>query len=72
MWYCFNPSTYFNNVFLFVEKILWTISDQVMILSTDEEIVGDLYEIVKDHISKKYILLNNEKHGKTEIEEAYF
>ena len=43
-----------------------------MILSTDEEIVGDLYEIVKDHISKKYILLNNEKHGKTEIEEAYF
>lgn len=61
-----------QNRALFVEKILCTISDQVMILSTDEEIVGDLYEIVKDHISKKYILLNDEKHGKTEIEEAYF
>lgn len=57
---------------LFVEKILCTISDQVLILSTDEEIVGKLYKIVKKNISKKYILENDEKNGKTTIKEAYF
>lgn len=61
-----------ENRTLFVEKVLCTISDQVMILSTDEEIVGDLYKIVKNSISKQYILLNDEKAGKTEIKEAYF
>lgn len=61
-----------ENRALFVEKVLCTISDQVMILSTDEEIVGDLYEIVKDRISKTYELINDDKLGKTEIKEAYF
>lgn len=57
---------------LFVEKILCTISDQVLILSTDEEIVGNLYKIVSKNISKKYILENNDKEGKTEVKEDYF
>ena len=57
---------------LFVEKILCSISDQVLILSTDEEIVGNLYKIVSKHISKKYILENNDKEGKTEVKEDYF
>ena len=61
-----------ENRALFVEKILCTISDQVLILSTDEEIVGDLYKIVKNHLSKTYTLINDEKEGKTEIKEAYF
>ena len=61
-----------ENRALFVEKVLCTISDQVLILSTDEEIVGDLFKIVKKHISKTYTLINDEKEGKTEIEEAYF
>lgn len=61
-----------ENRTLFVEKILCTISDQVMILSTDEEIVGDLYKIIRSNISKQYILLNDEKIGKTELKEAYF
>lgn len=57
---------------LFVEKVLCTISDQVLILSTDEEIVGNLYKIVKKNVSKKYILENNDKEGKTEVKEDYF
>ena len=57
---------------LFVEKVLCTISDQVMILSTDEEIVGNVYKIVKNNISKEYMLINDEKTGTTKIEEAYF
>lgn len=61
-----------ENRALFVEKILCTMSDQVMILSTDEEIVGDLYKIIRNNISKQYILLNDEKTGKTELKEAYF
>lgn len=61
-----------ENRALFVEKVLCTISEQVLILSTDEEIVGDLYDIVKSHISKSYMLINNVKEGKTTIKEAYF
>ena len=57
---------------LFVEKILCTISDQVLILSTDEEIVGSVYSIVKKSINKEYELVNDEKTGSTKIKEAYF
>ena len=57
---------------LFVEKVLCTISDQVFILSTNEEIVGNLYKIVKKQVNKQYILINDEKIGKTDIEEGYF
>lgn len=57
---------------LFVEKVLCTISEQVLILSTDEEIVGDLFKIVNKYLSKTYTLINDEKEGKTEIKEAYF
>lgn len=61
-----------ENRALFVEKVLCTISDQVLILSTDEEIVGDLYNIVKSHISRSYMLINDVQEGKTVIKEAYF
>ena len=61
-----------ENRSLFVEKILCTISDQVLILSTDEEIVGPLLKIVNKKVNKKYLLENNEKIGKTTIKEAYF
>lgn len=57
---------------LFVEKVLCTISNQVMILSTDEEIVGNVYSIVQKNIGKEYMLVNDEKTGTTRIEEEYF
>lgn len=61
-----------ENRSLFVEKILCTISDQVLILSTDQEIVGSLLKIVNKNVNRKYLLENNEKIGKTTIKEAYF
>ena len=61
-----------ENRTLFVEKILCTISDQVLILSTDQEIVGSLLKIVNKNVNRKYLLENNEKIGKTTIKEAYF
>lgn len=61
-----------ENRALFVEKVLCNISDQVMILSTNEEIVSDLYSIVKSRISNEYLLVNNENTGKTEIKKGYF
>lgn len=61
-----------ENRALFVEKVLCTISDQVLILSTDEEIVGDLYNIVRSHVNKSYMLINDVKKGKTIIKEEYF
>lgn len=61
-----------ENRALFVEKVLCTISNQVLILSTDEEIVGDLYNIVKSHINRSYMLINDVQEGKTVIKEAYF
>lgn len=61
-----------ENRSLFVEKILCTISDQVLILSTDQEIVGPLLKIINKNVSRKYLLENNEKIGKTTIKEAYF
>ena len=57
---------------LFVSNVLCTISDQVFILSTNEEIIGNLYNIANKKISKKYLLENNEKLGKTIIKEGYF
>ena len=61
-----------ENRSLIVEKILCTISDQVLILSTDQEIVGPLLKIINKNVSRKYLLENNEKIGKTTIKEAYF
>ena len=61
-----------DNRELFVKNILCTISDQVLILSTDQEIIGELYKSIKNNISKQYILNNDDKSGKTEIKEGYF
>ena len=61
-----------DNRELFVKNILCTISDQVLILSTDQEIIGELYKSIKNNISKQYILNNDNQLGKTEIKEGYF
>lgn len=61
-----------DNRLLFVEKILSTISDQVLILSTDEEIVGPVLAKLSERISEKYLLVYNEKTGRTKIEKGYF
>ena len=48
------------------------VSDQVVILSTDEEVVGDYYAVLKPRISKEYILDYDPQSSKTVVSQGYF
>lgn len=54
------------------EKFFPNISKQVVILSTDEEINEEYYEIIKPYIAKEYLLINDESQNKTTVEQHYF
>ena len=54
------------------EKFFPNISDQVIILSTDEEINEEYYKIVKPYVSKEYLLINDENENRTTIKNNYF
>lgn len=54
------------------EKFFPNISKQVVILSTDEEINEEYYEIIKPYIAKEYLLINDESQNRTTIEQHYF
>ena len=54
------------------EKFFPNISKQVIILSTDEEIDEEYYEILKPHIAREYLLVNDESQNRTSIEQNYF
>ena len=54
------------------EKFFPNISKQVVILSTDEEINKEYYEIIHPYVAKEYLLINNEKENRTIVENNYF
>lgn len=54
------------------EKFFPNISKQVIILSTDEEINEEYYEILKPYIAKEFLLVNDEAQNRTFIEQHYF
>ena len=54
------------------EKFFPNISKQVVILSTDEEINEEYYEIMKPYIAKEYLLINDENQNRTTVEQHYF
>lgn len=54
------------------EKFFPNISKQVVILSTDEEINEEYYEIIKPYIAKEYLLINDECQNRTTVEQHYF
>ncbi len=54
------------------EKFFPNISKQVIILSTDEEINEEFYEIIHPYVAKEYLLTNNEKENRTTVEKKYF
>ena len=56
----------------FVNSIIKNAGKQVLILSTDDEIVGDLYQSLKSQISKEYTLDYDEKNNRTFIQAGYF
>lgn len=53
-------------------KFFPNISSQVIILSTDEEITRDYYEIIKPFISKEYLLRNEQSENRTTVTNGYF
>ena len=53
-------------------KFFPNISSQVVILSTDEEITRDYYEIIKPYIAKEYLLRNDQSENKTTVTNGYF
>lgn len=48
------------------------ITKQVIILSTNEEIDSNLYNVIKPYICDEYLLLYNESARKTEVKKGYF
>lgn len=54
------------------EKFFPNISKQVVILSTDEEINEEYYQIIKPYIAREYLLINDENQNKTSVETRYF
>ena len=53
-------------------KFFPNISSQVIILSTDEEITKDYYNIIKPYIAKEYLLQNDQSENKTTVTRGYF
>lgn len=55
-----------------IERYFPNASHQVLLLSTDEEIVGPYYAALKPYITRTYLLAHNEKAGQTNLEPGYF
>jgi DNA sulfur modification protein DndD len=55
-----------------VERYFPNASHQVLLLSTDEEIVGKYHESLKPYIARNYLLAHDEQAGQTKIELGYF
>ena len=55
-----------------VERYFPNASHQVLLLSTDEEIVGQYHESLKPYITRNYVLAHDEQAGQTKIELGYF
>ena len=56
----------------FVENYFPYVSNQVILLSTDEEICGKYYDFLKKFIGKEYQVHYNEQSQSSEIKEGYF
>jgi DNA sulfur modification protein DndD len=55
-----------------VERYFPSASHQVILLSTDEEIVGSYHKSLIPSVSRHYLLAHNEKFGSTHINPGYF
>jgi DNA sulfur modification protein DndD len=56
----------------FVELYFPNASDQVILLSTDEEIVGRYYKSLRKHLAHEYLIEYNEKKQSSAIVRGYF
>lgn len=55
----------------FAERFLPAASHQTLVLSTDQEIHGELFDIVEPHVSTAYTLVNDDDRGGSTIHEGY-
>lgn len=55
-----------------IENYFPKASEQVIILSTDQEITSDDYELLKQHVGKEYTLIYDEDTMSTSIHTGYF
>jgi len=55
-----------------VERYFPQASHQVILLSTDEEIVGNYHKSLKTAVARHYLLAHDESLGSTNIEQGYF
>lgn len=55
----------------FAERFLPAASHQTLVLSTDQEIHGELFNIVEPYVSTAYTLVNDDDHGGSSIHEGY-
>ncbi len=55
-----------------IERYFPCASHQVILLSTDEEIVGPYYEALKPFISRTYLLDHHDAQGVTDLKPGYF
>jgi DNA sulfur modification protein DndD len=55
-----------------VERYFPSASHQVLLLSTDEEIVGSYHKSLKPAVARNYLLAHDVSMGHTHIQEGYF
>ena len=55
----------------FIQNVILPMSEQVIILSTNEEITGLNYNLVKDHIYQSYTLVYDSKTATSQIKQGY-
>jgi DNA sulfur modification protein DndD len=55
-----------------VERYFPTASHQVILLSTDEEIVGKYHEMIDSHVGRKFLLQYDQSKSSSEISNTYF
>ncbi|MBC8285042.1 MAG: DNA sulfur modification protein DndD [Nitrospinae bacterium] len=55
-----------------VERYFPKASHQVLLLSTDEEIIGSYYETLKPFVTRTFLMVHNEQTGQTHFENGYF
>lgn len=61
-----------ENRIAFSKNIIATISEQVIILSTDSEFMGDSYKVIEGNIAAEYLLEYDDKTKSTQAKAAYF
>jgi DNA sulfur modification protein DndD len=56
----------------FINKYLVNASKQVIVLSTDQEVIGNYLETIEDRIAHKYTLVYDENRKATDVVKGYF